>query len=433
MTTLTSEAVRGQGGLRTTPDVATPVPLEIWHAAQRRQERVEVREFDAASRPEPGPGQALVRVLAAGICGADIRIVTGNKESTGSGEAFTTLGHEGVGVIEDVHGEHEVLHPGMRVFVLPHLLADEDIEQEGPTVDVKRIGAGRTQHMGWDIDGVFSDYVVAPTTHLVLIAPEYLRQAELFCPDLSEAVFAFTEPMLCTLSSYELARREEEKLGVDLLRRGGRALILGCGPIGILHAVTLRAMGYRIALYDPVPGRMRFAQWTLGSGEPVDLDSTDGFETVIVASSSARAIRTAEQQVREGGLIYLFAGLNADERDETDEDCVFLYERVHRVAKALVTTVTVGRREKSVVYLGHSGYYDDMAPQAIAAVAANAGVLGRVITGVIPGWDSAVIRSHGIKADDWHDPDGGPALIAVLRGADLKEDHAKLIVRPGTQ
>src|SRR5450631_4470651 len=49
--------------------------------------------------PQPQPGQALLEMIAAGVCNSDIRVVAGNKATVGEPERYVTLGHEGVGRI----------------------------------------------------------------------------------------------------------------------------------------------------------------------------------------------------------------------------------------------------------------------------------------------------------------------------------------------
>ena len=47
--------------------------------------------------PQPGPDEVLLQMVACGICGADIRVMTGNKVASGEAGCYTTLGHEEVG------------------------------------------------------------------------------------------------------------------------------------------------------------------------------------------------------------------------------------------------------------------------------------------------------------------------------------------------
>jgi hypothetical protein len=109
----------------------------------------------------------------------------------------------------------------------------------------------------------------------------------------------------------------------------------------------------------------------------------------------------------------------------------FYYERVHRIAQPIVTSIDVDGRNKRIVYLGHSGYRDQLAPQAIATVAAHAAALGRAITGVIPDWNSPTLLARHGHTPDWSTPDGSPALVAVLHGDAIRTQHIKTIICPG--
>lgn len=84
----------------------------------------------------------------------------------------------------------------------------------------------------------------------------------------------------------------------------------------------------------------------------------------MITASSADAIHKGEKLARAGGIVYLFAGLRAADRDAMDEDQVIFYENLHRKDKPVHTTVRQGPHDKVLLYAGHSGYWDSLAPQA---------------------------------------------------------------------
>ncbi|MBA3824373.1 MAG: alcohol dehydrogenase catalytic domain-containing protein [Ktedonobacterales bacterium] len=395
--------------------------LTIWQEVQRHRGEVALRDNHGAL-PIPQAGEARIRILGAGICGADVRVVGGNKLASGDPNAYTTLGHEGTGLIEELGPGETWLAVGDQVVVLPHHFpSDHATYCTARSIEPGCIGNGHSEHLGWDRPGIFSDYHVAPVTHLVRIDPTYLLQAEREAPHVGTALYAFTEPMLCVLSAYELLDRQMDALERPRLT-GGRALVLGCGPIGVLHALALRKRGFAVWLSDPATERVKQAQWCLTGGNAYAGEGD--FDLVIVTASSAAAIKMGESLVRDKGTVYLFAGLNLGEREQHDASVMLLYERVHRAAQGLYLNAS-GKR---IMYLGHSGYFDYLAPQAVAMVAANAGALGRAITGVIPGWASPVIVGQHPGIVDWRTADDSPALLAVLRGLDVRASHCKLIV-----
>src|SRR5581483_9515008 len=178
--------------------------------------------------------------------------------------------------------------------------------------------------------------------------------------------------------------------------------------------------------------RAELAQWCLDHrGHLFDSSRYPvAFDLAMVTASSAAAVRTGEELVRKGGIVYLFAGLNTADRVTMDQEHIFFYEPVHRKAQNIHTTLRFASYDKSIVYLGHSGYYEHLAPQAIAAVAANAASLDRAVTGIIPGIASPHVISRLPGGVDWTTGDGSPSIIAILNGIDLRERHCKLLMLP---
>ncbi len=404
-----------------------------WFDVQWRLGQVNVARQNGGY-PRLQPDCVLVGMLAAGICGADIRIVTGNKASSNDPAHYVTLGHEGVGIVLECGSDVVGYKEGDCVVILPHihLPCGPSLSCPSRQVDPVCIGSGHTLHMGWQMNGCFTDFMVLPATNLVRVTPENCWQARTVAPDLQEAVFALVEPMMCTLSAYELMEAQSQKL-VQRRLGTGRALVIGCGPIGILHSLALLERGFEVCVIDALSKREAFAQWCLEQRVTrFDPGRHNGdFDLVMVTASSSLAIRTGEELVRDGGIVYVFAGLNTDDRQVMNQDNVFFYERLHRTAQGLLTAARLTGKEKSILYLGHSGYFADLASHAITLVARHAAVLNRSVTGVIRGWANACIEARLPGATDWTTADGSPALIAVLNGLDLRYTHCKLLVLTG--
>jgi len=296
-------------------------------------------------------------------------------------------------------------------------------------IDPVQIGNGHTWHMGWQVNGCFADFIVVSAANIARISPENCRRARNRAPDLQEAVFALVEPMMCTLSAYRLIEDQARRLSHRALE-AGRALVIGCGPIGILHSLVLLARGFEVWVLDSLAKRATFAQWCLKEQVHV-LDPArhnDDFDLVMITASSSEAIRTGEELVRSGGIIYVFAGLNSADRLAMNADNVFFYERLHRTAQGLFTTARLTQGDKSILYLGHSGYFANLAGPAIGMVATHAALLDRSITGIMRGWASPCIEARLPGAADWVSTDGSPAIVAVMQGLDLRQTHCKLIV-----
>lgn len=69
--------------------------------------------------PQPGEGEVLIRVKAVALCGTDLRIARRGHADISEGEK-RILGHEVVGVIEEVGKGVDDLAPGMKVAIAPN-------------------------------------------------------------------------------------------------------------------------------------------------------------------------------------------------------------------------------------------------------------------------------------------------------------------------
>lgn len=233
----------------------TRTPRYQWHSVQRSSQHISVtRTFDCL--PQPSAGFARLAMVSASICGADVRIAKGDKDAQISGGGAVTMGHEGCGVIDAIPGETNThLRPGSFVVVLPHVhLSPEHAEgcpHMTPEIEAACTSRHHTTHAGWDFSGVFTDIGVFPLENLVSVPQEHLTYAEQQAPELGRALFTLTEPLLCCLSAYHLMDQEFLALR-DRELPVGRALVVGCGPIGVMHGIILAEQGYEVSFYDTV-------------------------------------------------------------------------------------------------------------------------------------------------------------------------------------
>jgi alcohol dehydrogenase, propanol-preferring len=111
--------------------------------------------------PEPGPGQALVRVQACGVCGSDLFL---QKGGFGPGIRMPVVpGHEAAGVVAAVGPGVDGVGPGDQVALYY-------IDAPADSIYARRgrpnIGPGVVR-MGVDVDGAFAEYVLRPVSTLV--------------------------------------------------------------------------------------------------------------------------------------------------------------------------------------------------------------------------------------------------------------------------
>jgi threonine dehydrogenase-like Zn-dependent dehydrogenase len=159
--------------------------------------------------PEPNEGEALVRVLQAGVCNTDLELVQGYYPYTG------VLGHEFVGVVE--HGPSELI--GKRVVgEINAACGTCRFCQRGiPTHCEARTVLGIVNR-----NGAFADYLCLPTANLHIVPNS-----------VSTDVATFTEPLAAALEIQEQVT----------IHKSDRVLMIGDGKLGQLVAQTLALTG----------------------------------------------------------------------------------------------------------------------------------------------------------------------------------------------
>ncbi|MCI8578809.1 MAG: zinc-binding alcohol dehydrogenase family protein [Lachnospiraceae bacterium] len=184
-------------------------------------------------KPVPGPGEALIRIKTAGICGSDI----GAFRGTNSLVSYPRIiGHELAGIIESIPEDNpKGFKVGDKVIVDPYLYCG----------DCYPCSIGRTncctslKVLGVHVDGGMAEYFCHPANMLVKM-PD----------DMSWTDAAMAEPL--TISLHGIHRGG--------LKAGEYCAIIGAGPIGLLAAMIAQAYDAHAILIDLVQERLDFAK-----------------------------------------------------------------------------------------------------------------------------------------------------------------------------
>lgn len=184
-------------------------------------------------KPVPGPGQALIRIKTAGICGSDIGAFRGTNKLVSYPRI---IGHELAGILEEVPADNpKGLKPGDKVIVDPYLYCGKcypcSIGRTNCCTDLKVLGV--------HIDGGMAEYFCHPADMLVKM-PE----------DMDWTDAAMAEPL--TISLHGIHRGG--------LKAGEYCAIIGAGPIGLLAGMIAQAYGAHAILLDLVQERLDFAK-----------------------------------------------------------------------------------------------------------------------------------------------------------------------------
>jgi L-iditol 2-dehydrogenase len=246
----------------------------------------EVGGFELADvpAPEPGPGEALVRVSVTGLCRTDLKVVRhGHRDLT----LPRVPGEEVVGQVVALGDPDEgPFAPGDRVYVYPGVWCGECPSCRRGAENLCR----QMRIMGFHRDGGFAEYVAAPLQSLIRV-PEGLVD--------EEAVFA--EPLSCCLNALELGRvGEGDVLGV-----------WGAGPAGTLLSRAGALRGAEVIVVEPDEHRRDFLVSAPGAppqvsgheSAPVPLD------VAVVAVGDPAAYEAAIAALAPRGRLVVFSGL----------------------------------------------------------------------------------------------------------------------------
>ena len=117
--------------------------------------RLEVVE---RARPQPGPGEALIRVRRVGVCGTDLHIYEGSHPYL---EYPRVIGHELAGEVAET-GPGSTLEVGQTVYVIPYLSCGTCVAcRRGKTNCCQRIAV-----LGVHVDGGMAEYLCVPDANL---------------------------------------------------------------------------------------------------------------------------------------------------------------------------------------------------------------------------------------------------------------------------
>ena len=252
--------------------------------------------------PRPGPGEILLKMRAAAVCGTDVRIYLRGQANVVPPHV---TGHEICGEIAEIGRGVTGYEFGQRV------------------TSVTSIGCGAcpmcargwtnmcpgARYIGYHFPGAFAEYMVVP-------APAVAQAAVLAAPEhLSDDAVALVEPLSCVVNG-------QEPLHVG---EGDTVVVIGMGPIGAMHLMLARANeAARTIAIDVEPRRLEmageFAPDVVVDGSAVDvvdevkqLTNGRGADVAIVACGVKAAALQAVAMAAMKGRVSFFAGFPKDD------------------------------------------------------------------------------------------------------------------------
>ena len=240
--------------------------------------------FRSGRDQSPGPGQVLVRIRRAGVCGTDLHIFEGSHPFL---EYPRIIGHELSGEVAET-GPGCAIAVGQQVYVIPYLACGVCVAcRRGKTNCCQQIGV-----LGVHIDGGMADYVCVPEANVAPADGITLDQAAMI---------------------------EFLAIGAHAVRRANpgkddRILVVGAGPIGIGCMLFSKLAGGLVAALDLRQDRLDFCRGRLGVDHAVPagadavealsaLTSGDFFDIVIDATGNVKSMMAGLNYVAHGGSI----------------------------------------------------------------------------------------------------------------------------------
>ena len=258
-------------------------------------------------RPEPGPGEMLVRVEASGICGTDLK-----KIQKGLLAPPRIFGHEIAGTVASLGAGAGRFREGQRVVLHHHVPCGTcfychrgayaqcaGYRRNGTTAGFEPSGGGYAEYVR------AMDWVVARGA---IPIPEGVLS--------EEAVFV--EPVNTCLKAVRRA-------GVE---KGQTVLVVGQGPIGLILLQLCRWAGADVLVSDTLADRLEVGR-VLGAARALDargdvprevrgLTEGRGVDCAFVAAVGPAPFAQAVDAVRPAGRIMVFAATSPGETAEVD-------------------------------------------------------------------------------------------------------------------
>jgi len=257
-----------------------------------RPEHFEVREVPT---PVPGPGEVLLKVLVAGVCGTDLHLHVGEFGPTYP----LTPGHEFV-------GEVVALGVGADEDLLGHRVVVDNTAACGRCVECRRARPAYCQVLvaqGVNAPGGFAEYVLTDANRCFVV------------DDLDPEVAVLTEPTACVVHGLD-------RLG---LAPGADVLIFGAGPTGLILVSLLGRSGAgRLTVAAPTAEKLELAR-ARGADEIVPMDrrqpdeahrrlrelAPTGFDVVVDATGALSVLGPTLGLTRTGGTVFVY-GMTAE-------------------------------------------------------------------------------------------------------------------------
>ncbi|MBO9599455.1 MAG: NAD(P)-dependent alcohol dehydrogenase [Cohnella sp.] len=246
--------------------------------------------IEERSVPRPGPGEALVKVMAVGVCGSDVHYYEHGRIGPYVVRDPLILGHECAGIVVACGEGADKFRPGDRVAIEPGVSCGRcDCCKRGRynlCPDVRFLATP-------PVDGAFAQYIVH-------------REDFLF-------------PIPDQMTFEEAAMNEPFSVGIHAMNRAGfrpgqSVAVIGLGPVGLMAVAAAKAFGATMIIgCDREENRLEAAR-RLGAMHAVEAGADDvtvirwltggvGVDVALETAGHPSAVQTAMKVTARGGKL----------------------------------------------------------------------------------------------------------------------------------
>ncbi|PLX94112.1 MAG: zinc-binding alcohol dehydrogenase [Desulfuromonas sp.] len=246
--------------------------------------------------PSAAAGEMVVKIKASGICATDIKTLLGQGLPK---ELPTILGHEVVGEVHELGVGISGFAVGDRVAVYPIAVCGDCYYCRRGRHNLCENEFG----LGHGIEGGFAEYVRLPKQ--IVAAGGVVK----IPASLSFERAVISEPLSCGVAALRANRVQPEDT----------VLIVGAGPMGLIHLKVNKWAGARVIISDLLPQRLDVAA-AMGADHCINVAEQDlktavkeltggaGAEVVITSLGIPKVIEESLMLVRNGGTFNIFGG-----------------------------------------------------------------------------------------------------------------------------
>ena len=278
----------------------------------------EIETLEVTQVPDPvvGDGGLILEIKACAICNSDLRIYHfGHNRMV----LPHIIGHEVCGTIDSINGKAGDFSIGDRVQITPKIPC-------GTCYYCRRgrpLSCSKGASFGYQLPGGFAQYMAVPKSGIDFGVINRVDDR------LSDNEVTMAEPLACCLRAQRITPVES----------GQTVVVIGGGPIGILHCRVAKSIGAFVILIEHDQRRLDSVDL---SAVDVNIEAPDsdllpqigeltdgeGADVAIVACSSTRAQVQALELVNKGGRVNFFGGLGPAQHDISFDSDIIHYREL---------------------------------------------------------------------------------------------------------